>query len=96
MSEYRIKQDMTVFEIVDDYTKRIINAIDEQTLKNVENKLLEYGYVKVVRCKNCIYYEHDPNPIDPGWPMMCERTGDDMLEPYGFCAWGIPKDNNHA
>lgn len=42
---------------------------------------------EVVRCRDCIYYKQDPDPIDPGWPMMCERTGDDMVEPYGFCAW---------
>lgn len=43
---------------------------------------------EIVRCRDCIYYTKDPDPIDPGWPMMCERTGDDMVEPYGFCAWG--------
>lgn len=42
---------------------------------------------EIVRCRDCIYYKPDPEPIDPGWPMMCERTGDDMVEPYGFCAW---------
>lgn len=43
---------------------------------------------ELVRCRDCIYYVKDQDPIDPGWPMMCERTGDDMIEPYGFCAWG--------
>ena len=43
----------------------------------------------IVRCRDCIYYKPDPDPIDPGWPMMCERTGDDMVEPYGFCAWAV-------
>jgi hypothetical protein len=47
---------------------------------------------EIVRCSDCIYYKPDPDPIDPGWPMMCERTGDDMVEPYGFCAWGDRKD----
>ena len=47
---------------------------------------------RVVRCRDCIYYAQDPDPIDPGWPMMCERTGDDMVEPYGFCAWGERKE----
>ena len=46
----------------------------------------------IVRCRDCIYYKPDPEPIDPGWPMMCERTGDDMVEPYGFCAWGERKE----
>ena len=47
---------------------------------------------EIVRCRDCIYYKQDPDPIDPGWPMMCERTGDDMVEPYGFCAWGERRD----
>lgn len=47
---------------------------------------------EIVRCRDCIYYAQDPDPIDPGWPMMCERTGDDMVEPYGFCAWGERKE----
>lgn len=47
---------------------------------------------EIVRCRDCIYYVQDPDPIDPGWPMMCERTGDDMVEPYGFCAWGERKE----
>lgn len=47
----------------------------------------------LVRCRDCIYYKQDPDPIDPGWPMMCERTGDDMVEPYGFCAWGTKKED---
>lgn len=48
---------------------------------------------EIVRCRDCIYYKQDPDPIDPGWPMMCERTGDDMVEPYGFCAWGTKKED---
>lgn len=48
--------------------------------------------VDVVRCRDCKYYVKDPDPIDPGWPMMCERTGDDMVEPYGFCWRGERKE----
>ncbi len=47
---------------------------------------------EIIRCRDCIYYAEDPDPIDPGWPMMCERTGDDMVEPYGFCAWGAREE----
>ena len=48
---------------------------------------------EVVQCRDCIYYELDQDPIDPGWPMMCERTGQDMVEPYGYCAWGERKED---
>lgn len=43
---------------------------------------------EIVRCRDCIHYEPDPNPIDPGWPMWCEDTGRDLVQPNGFCAWG--------
>lgn len=43
---------------------------------------------EIVRCRDCIHYEPDPNPIDPGWPMWCEDTGRDLVQPDGFCAWG--------
>ena len=45
----------------------------------------------IVRCRDCKHYVKDPDPIDPGWSMMCEDTGRDMLEPDGFCAWGERK-----
>lgn len=53
-----------------------------------------YGtlHEEIVRCRDCIYYTKDPDPIDPGWPMMCERTVDDKVEPYGFCAWGARRE----
>jgi len=59
------------------------------------NVRIEWQYKQreeIVRCRDCIYYKQDPDPIDPGWPMMCERTGDDMVEPYGYCAWGERRD----
>ena len=59
------------------------------------NVRIEWQYKQreeVVRCRDCIYYKQDPDPIDPGWPMMCERTGDDMVEPFGFCAWGAREE----
>lgn len=47
---------------------------------------------EVVRCRDCEHYVADPEPIDPGWPMMCDESGRDMLEPDGFCAWGKRKE----
>lgn len=47
---------------------------------------------EIVRCRDCKHYEKDPDPIDPGWPMMCADSGRDMLEPYGYCAWGERRD----
>lgn len=47
---------------------------------------------EIVRCRDCVHYEVDPQPIDPGWPMMCADSGRDMLEPDGFCAWAERRD----
>ncbi len=50
---------------------------------------IAYGMYReeITRCRDCIYYAKDPNPIDPGWPMMCELTGMDMVSPNCFCCW---------
>lgn len=71
----------------------ILNVDDEGAAHQIidkfgieETKVYGYSFTgeEIVRCRDCIYYKPDP---DPGWPMMCERTGDDMVERYGFCAW---------
>lgn len=46
------------------------------------------GCEEIVRCRDCKHYQPDPNPIDPGWPMWCEDTGRDLVDPDGYCAWG--------
>ena len=41
-------------------------------------------------CAQCGHYAKDPDPIDPGWPMMCPIIGLDMLEPYATCWMQCP------
>lgn len=53
-----------------------------------------YRKEEIVRCRDCEHYVKDPNPIDPGWPMMCEDSGRDMVEPWGFCAWSERKSED--
>ena len=43
-------------------------------------------------CAQCEHYDKDPDPIDPGWPMMCGALGIDMLEPYATCWLCCPKE----
>ena len=98
MSEHRIKQDINLFEIVDEYTKRISRVIDEQTLANVKNQLAEYGYVKVVRCKDCAhYYEAEEYHPQGNYDRRCCKyfgTYDDEVEPDGFCKWAERKEGD--
>lgn len=53
-----------------------------------DHTIATFHYAFVIPCRDCRYYKKDPNPIDPGWSMVCEDSGRDMLEPDGFCAWG--------
>lgn len=71
----------------------ILKAYDDgELLRRVDCDMkVALAMEEIVRCRDCIYYTKDPDPIDPGWPMMCERTGDGMVEPYGFCAWACRK-----
>lgn len=51
---------------------------------------------RVVRCKNCKYYDHEDLFDDEMW--WCTRGASDEnvfeVEPDGFCAWGEMKDND--
>lgn len=47
---------------------------------------------EIVRCRDCAFYAPDSDPIDPGWPMWCERHEIDMVRPDCFCAWGERRD----
>lgn len=63
------------------------------TLREVADPPERVDLVQVVRCRDCVHYVADPEPIDPGWPMMCDESGRDMLEPDGFCAWASRKES---
>lgn len=46
----------------------------------------------IVRCRDCKWFMIDPDPVDPGWPMMCGLTGNQMVSRVGFCAWGTREE----
>ena len=50
----------------------------------------------IVRCRDCKHCVADPEPIDHGWPLMCDDTGRDMLDPDGFCSWGERRENDEG
>lgn len=43
---------------------------------------------EIVRCRDCKWYVKDPDPVDPGWPMMCDLTGQQMVSASCYCSWG--------
>lgn len=59
MSDYVETFDMTRF--LDRYAERMIRHIDAEVLKKVEADLARFGYVKVVRCRDCVYYDGEPD-----------------------------------
>lgn len=69
-------------------TEHIYGGVE---LYNIPEFMLEKRE-EIVRCRDCAFYAPDPDPIDPGWPMWCERHEIDMVRPDGFCAWGERKD----
>lgn len=81
--EYR--DEFNVMDFASKYAERVSRVIDEQTLANVDHQLAEFGYVKVVRCMNCVFFEAVPE--DPGdW---CGYWTDRVYgSTNGFCAWG--------
>ena len=79
-------------EPVTEPVRRLIAKYESriERLEKANGRLCEQinAMPEIVRCRDCRHYVRDPEPIDPGWPMMCEDTGRDMVEPDGFCAWG--------
>ena len=94
--EYR--EEFNVADIARKYAERVARVIDEQTLANVENQLAEFGYVKVVRCRDCVHCYEDRRNTAIGWVdiFVCDSkqwsTSSLMpshtIEPDGFCKWG--------
>lgn len=49
----------------------------------ISTTFLEENVEKIVRCKNCKFYE-------PGikYPPICNRVNPTQVKPDGFCSWG--------
>lgn len=89
--EYR--DEFNAMDFASKYAERISRVIDEETLANVEHQLAMYGYVKVVRCRDCKF------GVDGG-EYCAEDCADSWdwrnVEPDGFCAWGERRGRESA
>lgn len=47
---------------------------------------------EIVRCRDRKWYVQDHNPVDHGWPMMCDLTGRQMVSASCYCSWGVRND----
>jgi len=82
-SEFSYFSELDVNGYVDKVVKCVNRLIDEDALKKVEDQLAEYGYVKVVRCRDCRFRCYNEcTRIDEGFKDYWFA-----IEPDGFCAW---------
>ena len=80
---YVYRQEIDLTEIADEYAKRIQERVDGIALDKAAGTLAKYGYVKVVRCRDCERFD--------GEHEGCRRFSH-YVEPDGFCAWGERKE----
>ena len=82
--EYRQEFDFTAQ--VDEIAARIQRRVDQAALDKAAGTLAEYGYVKVVRCRDCKHYDRDGVPSD----VYPDRYWCDIMTVYilpdGFCS----------
>lgn len=94
--EYRAE--FNIDDIVNKYVERVNREIDQRVLDKVEHRLAEYGYVKVVRCRDCKYY-HDGTYngrryAEPHCLAIGELAYGALFEidEDCFCSWGERKE----
>lgn len=51
------RKDLDLTSMVDDIAQRIQDEVDQQALDKAAATLAKFGYVKVVRCRDCEHYE---------------------------------------
>lgn len=87
--EYR--EEFNVFDIARKHAERIARVVDEQTLANVEDQLAGYGYVKVVRCRDCKHIVWTDNPMTTSHYWCIENDRPCALD--DFCSIAERREN---
>ena len=95
---YRIERDFT--PEVNRIAAQIQHKVDQAALDKIADTLEQYGYVKVVRCKDCKHYDrHNARCTKFGIdcyladPQVSDLPGREYtFGDYGFCAWGERRD----
>ena len=100
MSKFTCRHEINLSEIADEYAKRLEAQVDEMALDKAADTLERFGYVKVIRCRDCVHYrKHKWFKVAVGTPLgtdisdVCMFFADGCkVEPDGFCAWGERKE----
>ena len=83
--EYR--EERNLMPTIDEIATAIQRRVDQAVLDKAADMLAEFGYVKVIRCKDCKRFGY------LGDDMCYLPNGDGgfagwKVDPEGFCAWG--------
>jgi hypothetical protein len=98
MNEFTCRHEINLSEIADEYAKRLEERVDEMALDRAADTLERFGYVKVVRCRDCKYLDTTRGTLVPRAGICmdtCTRLGTQIPQQNidsGFCAWAIRKE----
>lgn len=85
MSEYVYRYEINLMEMADECAKRLQERVDGMALDKAADTLERFGYVKVIRCRDCKDYRASDATCHSwqwhNWEAAIE------VEPDGFCAW---------
>lgn len=93
MNENKYRYELDLNAVANEYAKKIQKEVDEMALDKASDVLAKFGYMKVVRCRNCESMRDwldeekmgfDVAEFTDGWCMLL-RIG---VDNEGFCAWG--------
>lgn len=73
-------------EVLDEMARRVGNELDKEIIRRL-------GYVKPVRCRDCKCFSVDQSDHDYRTGWWCRRWYTDMVEPDGYCAWGVRRED---
>ena len=86
---YRLEIDFS--EMVNKIAEQLNRRIDEAAVEQVEDRLVELGYVKVVRCRDCKYSIHFFHRDDERWQCAEPHQEGDDVKPDAYCWRGERK-----
>lgn len=88
-----MSEDFDFTSMVDDIAKRIQDEVDQAALDKAAVTLAKFGYVKVVRCRDCKRFmpqgtHHWKDGTTNKDSCSVVRGFVVQITPDGFCAWG--------
>lgn len=71
---YELRYDIDYSEYIDEIAKKVQHRVDQAALDKAAGTLAEYGYVKVVRCRDCKRFDSKTDGC--WWFSHYEQQGD--------------------